>query len=136
MGTVGEADAIQNMSLSKLNAGLGAAITHDVYLTAPGVQYVLLSPRSYVTFKTVDGGNSERVTTIDRRIQDNGYTEIQPLQWGMWVRRTGYLPKLIPWHVIEDVDYGMPSPGAYSAGPVPNGAGKSAASAPTVVTKK
>lgn len=70
---------------------------------AVDIKFLLLRPTSMVNFRATEHGQ-ERVTCIDRREFDGEYKVCKLVRDGAYIERTGYFPKLIPWHLIDDID--------------------------------
>lgn len=69
------------------------------------IRHVTLLGNSMIHFRRKGDQAMERVTTIDRRHPGSEYTEIVDTPVGLLVQRTGFVPKLILWHLVTDIDY-------------------------------
>lgn len=78
---------------------------------------------SLVWFVRAHDEGMERVSVIDRRGATTDYKVCDPTPYGIHVVREGFIPKLILWHQIEDLNFTGIPPGATAPSVGGNGAG-------------
>lgn len=105
-GTTSSKEGVSPMSAGSTSASTQDGSNPPTSSQARSVRFVLFKPNTQIVFKVGKGGGAnQRTTVVDLRAGPGDYKVVREEQHGIYVERDGYLPKLIPWHNIEDVDY-------------------------------